>query len=226
MSVGEELNLIFNDYGKLLLTGFQNTLLIAFCATLIGIVIGTIIATVKILPQNNIFVKLLSRIADLYVVIFRGTPMVVQLLIMYFVIIQNGLPEIVTAIVTFGLNSGAYVSENMRGGIMAVDKGQLEAARSLGLGYGQAMLKVVLPQAIKHAIPNLGNEFITLLKDTSIAGFITVRDLTKVIQNIVASTYEPIVPYLLLAGIYLLLVLFFTAILRLIERRLRIGDNR
>ena len=226
MNFFDKVGIMFQDYGNLILTGFQNTLLIAVCATLIGIVIGTIIAAIKIVPQNNFLVKILSKIADLYVVVFRGTPIVVQLLIMYFVVITNNLPEIVTAIITFGLNSGAYVSENMRSGILAVDKGQMEAARSLGLGYGTAMFKVVLPQAIKHAIPNLGNEFIALLKETSVAGFITVRDLTKVIQGIIASTYDVVVPYIVLAVIYLVLVLFFTGILRLIERRLRKGESR
>ncbi len=226
MNFFDKVGIMFQDYGNLILTGFQNTLLIAVCATLIGIVIGTIIAAIKIVPQNNFLVKILSKIADLYVVVFRGTPIVVQLLIMYFVVITNNLPEIVTAIITFGLNSGAYVSENMRSGILAVDKGQMEAARSLGMGYGTAMFKVVLPQAIKHAIPNLGNEFIALLKETSVAGFITVRDLTKVIQGIIASTYYVVVPYIVLAAIYLVLVLFFTGILRLIERRLRKGESR
>jgi len=226
MNFFDKVGIMFQDYGNLILTGFQNTLLIAVCATLIGIVIGTIIAAIKIVPQNNFLVKILSKIADLYVVVFRGTPIVVQLLIMYFVVITNNLPEIVTAIITFGLNSGAYVSENMRSGILAVDKGQMEAARSLGMGYGTAMFKVVLPQAIKHAIPNLGNEFIALLKETSVAGFITVRDLTKVIQGIIASTYDVVVPYIVLAVIYLVLVLFFTGILRLIERRLRKGESR
>jgi polar amino acid transport system permease protein len=214
---------------KKVLEGLGNTALIAIFGLLIGMVIGCLLATCKILPKSSVIVKILSGIADVYVAIFRGTPMVVQLLLIHFVLfplIGVQMPTILEAILAFGFNSGAYVSEITRGGILSVDIGQTEAGRALGLNYGQTMIRIVLPQAIKNVVPTLGNEFIALLKETSVVSFITVVDLTKAFQNIANSTYEYIIPYVVLALVYLVIVLAVTGIIKLIERRLRAGDRR
>ena len=214
---------------KKVLEGLGNTALIAIFGLLIGMVIGCLLATCKILPKSSIVVKILSGVSDVYVAIFRGTPMVVQLLLIHFVLfplIGIQMPTILEAILAFGFNSGAYVSEIMRGGILSVDIGQTEAGRALGLNYGQTMMRIVLPQAIKNVVPTLGNEFIALLKETSVVSFITVVDLTKSFQNIANSTYEYIIPYIVLALVYLVLVLAVTGVIKLIERRLRAGDRR
>jgi polar amino acid transport system permease protein len=155
--------------------------------------------------------------------------MVVQLLLIHFVILPSvgiHIPLLMEAILAFGLNSGAYVSEIMRGGILSVDIGQTEAGRALGLSYGKTMIKIVLPQAIKNVVPTLGNEFIALLKETSVVSFITIVDITKSFQNIANSTYEYIIPYIVLALVYLVLVLIVTAVIKLLERRLRASDKR
>ena len=214
---------------KKVLEGLGNTALIAIFGLLIGMVIGCLLATCKILPKSSVIVKILSGISDVYVAIFRGTPMVVQLLLIHFVLfplIGLQMPTILEAILAFGFKSGAYVSEIMRGGILSVDIGQTEAGRALGLNYGQTMMRIVLPQAIKNVVPTLGNEFIALLKETSVVSFITVVDLTKSFQNIANSTYEYIIPYIVLALVYLVLVLAVTGVIKLIERRLRAGDRR
>ena len=214
---------------KKVLEGLGNTALIAIFGLIIGMVIGCLLATCKILPKSSAIVKILSGVADVYVAIFRGTPMVVQLLLIHFVIFPAAnidIPIILEAILAFGFNSGAYVSEIMRGGILSVDIGQTEAGRALGLNYGQTMLRIVLPQAIKNVVPTLGNEFIALLKETSVVSFIAVVDLTKAFQNIANSTYEYIIPYIVLALVYLVLVLAVTGVIKLIERRLRAGDRR
>lgn len=214
---------------KNVLEGLGNTAMIAVFGLLIGMLIGCLLATCKILPRKNFFIKLLSGISDVYIAIFRGTPMVVQLLLIHFVIfplVGIQMPIILEAILAFGFNSGAYVAEIMRGGILSVDIGQTEAGRALGLNYFQTMINIILPQAIKNVVPTLGNEFIALLKETSVVSFITVIDLTKAFQNIANSTYEFIIPYIVLALIYLVIVLAVTGIVKLIERRLRAGDRR
>ena len=214
---------------KKVLEGLGNTALIAIVGLLIGLVIGCLLATCKILPKNSFLVKVLSVFSDFYVAIFRGTPMVVQLLLIHFVlfpVMGIQMPTILEAILAFGFNSGAYVSEIMRGGILSVDIGQTEAGRALGLNYGQTMVRIVLPQAIKNVVPTLGNEFIAILKETSVVSFITVVDLTKAFQNIANSTYEYIIPYVVLALVYLVLVLAVTGVIKLVERRLRAGDRR
>lgn len=211
------------------LAGLKNTALIAVIGLLIGMVIGCLLATSKIVPKTNKFIGFLSGVTSVYVAIFRGTPMVVQLLLIHFVIFPTlgiHIPLLMEAVLAFGLNSAAYVSEIMRGGILSVDIGQTEAGRALGLTYGKTMTKIVLPQAIKNVVPTLGNEFIALLKETSVVSFITIVDLTKSFQNIANSTYEYIVPYIVLAVIYLVLVLIVTGIIKLIERRLRASDKR
>lgn len=210
------------------LDGLAVTVEIAVFGLLIGIVIGTLIAVTRVLPKYKVFPRILDKISAIYVGFFRGTPMIVQLLIGYYVLMPAlgiSIDATVTAVIIFGLNSGAYVSEIMRGGILSVDKGQLEAGRALGMGYSSAMFKIVVPQAIKNILPTLGNEFITLIKETSIVSMITVVDLTKAFRSIANANYEYVIPYLFLAVIYLLLVLVATLLVKLLERRLAKSDR-
>lgn len=214
---------------RMVLDGLQATIIIAVGGLLIGIVIGTLIAITKVVPQYSVVAKVFNRISDIYVGFFRGTPMVVKLLLTYYVLlpamnvtIDNA---VVVAVIVFGMNSGAYVSEIMRSGIQSVDQGQLEAGRALGLSYPTAMLRIVIPQAIKNIIPTLGNEFIVLVKETSVTSFITVVDLTKAFRGIASANYEYIIPYLMLAAFYLVIVIIITIGIRLIERRLAKSDR-
>ena len=221
----------FKEYegGKTILVGIHNTMIIAVLGLVIGIVIGTIIAVIKVMPRENKVAKFFGAIGDIYVTIFRGTPLVVQLLIFYYILFPAmglKIDSLVVAIVTFGMNSGAYVAEIMRGGINSIDKGQFEAGRALGLSYGTTMRKIVIPQAVKNILPTLGNEFIALVKDTSVVGFIATLDITQALKRIGSQNYEFIVPYLLLALIYLVIVLVITAIVKLIERRMNRSDRR
>ena len=221
---------------KLVLEGLLNTLIIAVFGLVLGFLLGSLVAVVMTLPTNkNPFAKGLQVLANLYITIFRGTPMVVQLLIIHFVLfpvlninfanlvlgsfVVQGI--VVEAIIAFALNSGAYISEIMRGGINSVDKGQLEAGRALGLSYPKTMVSIIVPQAFKNVLPTLGNEFIALIKETSVASFIAVTDLTKAFQNMANSTYEYIVPYIVLALIYLVLVILITILVRLMEKKLK-----
>lgn len=220
--------IVLEGYKKVLI-GLKNTALIAVFGLLIGLILGCLLATCKILPRKSRIVKILAAAVDVYIAIFRGTPMVVQLLLIHFVIfpaVGLDISPVTEATLAFGLNSAAYVSEIIRGGILSIDIGQTEAGRALGLNYRQTMIKIVLPQAIKNVIPTLGNEFIALLKETSVVSFIAVVDITKAFQNIANSTYEYIVPYIMLALVYLVLVLAVTGIIKLIERRLRASDKR
>lgn len=213
---------------KNVLLGLKNTALIAVFGLLIGMVLGCLLATCKIIPKTNWGIRALSKFSDIYVSIFRGTPMVVQLLLIHFVIFPAmgiNISSVSEAAIAFGLNSGAYVSEIMRGGILSVDAGQTEAGRALGFNYRQTMMKIVLPQAVKNVIPTLGNEFIALLKETSVVSFIAVVDVTKSFQNIANSTYEYIIPYIVLALVYFVLVFVVSGLIKLIERRLRAGDR-
>ena len=210
------------------LEGLLATVEIAVFGLLIGIVLGTLIAMVKIMPKYKLFPKILEKICDIYVGFFRGTPMVVQLLIGYYIIIPAlgiNVEGLVVAILIFGLNSGAYVSEIMRAGIQSVDAGQLEAGRAVGLSYWTAMFKIVIPQSIKNILPTLGNEFIVLVKETSVVSFITVTDITLAFRSIGDATYEYIIPYLMLALIYLVLVILITLGVRALERRLKRSDR-
>ncbi len=210
------------------LTGLKNTAYIAVFGLLIGMVLGCLLATFKLLPGKGVFRRFLGIFTDVYVAIFRGTPMLVQLLLIHFVVFPVmgiDISPVLEAIIAFGLNSGAYVSEIMRGGILSVDIGQTEAGRALGLSYGATMMKIVLPQAIKNVIPTLGNEFITLLKETSVVSLIAVMDITKSFQTIGQRTLEVIVPYLMLAVVYLVIILIVTGLVKLLERRLRASDR-
>ena len=222
----------FVTYGgyRTVLDGLYATIIIAVGGLLIGIVIGMLIAMTKVVPKYSAFVKTLSRISDVYVGFFRGTPMVVQLLLVYYVLLPAmGVridSAVVVAVIVFGLNSGAYVSEIMRSGINSVDQGQLEAGRALGLSYPTAMLRIVIPQAIKNIIPTLGNELIALTKDTSVASYVATMDLTNAFRLIASAKYEYIIPYLMLALFYLVIILIFTVLIRLVERRMRKSERR
>lgn len=220
----------FVTYGgyRLVLRGLLVTVEVAVAGLLIGILIGTLIAVVRVVPKYRRLPRVLNRICDVYVGFFRGTPMVVQLLLGYFVLLPAlhiTMNSVVVAIIVFGLNSAAYVSEIMRSGIQSVDVGQLEAARALGMTYPVSMLKVVIPQAVKNIMPTIGNEFIVLIKETSVLSFIAVVDLTEAFTKIGDANYEYIIPYLMLAAAYLVLVCLITVGIRLIERRLKRSDR-
>ena len=221
---------------ELVLQGLLNTIVIAVFGLILGFLLGSFIAVIKAIPAHKKpVVIVLQRIADLYITIFRGTPMVVQLLIIHFVVfpiigidfknivlgsfVIQGV--VIEAVIAFALNSAAYISEIMRGGINSVDKGQLEAGRAVGLSYPKTMVSIVVPQAFKNVLPTLGNEFITLIKETSVVSFIAVTDLTKAFQNIANSTYEFIVPYIVLALFYLVLVILISLLVKLLEKKLK-----
>ncbi len=218
---------IFVDSISLLLGGLLNTLLIVLCAFPIGIFLGALVGIAYYVPSKNIFIKIWKWINNLYVSLFRGTPIAVQLLFIYFAMLSPlGFNKLFVAILVFGLNSGAYVSEIIRGGIASVESGQLEAGRSLGLSYSKTMLKIVMPQAIKNIIPTLGNELISLTKETSVAGYVTVMDITFALQTIASSTYDYFVAYFVLGVIYFIIVYALTKVMKLIERRLSKSDKR
>lgn len=230
------LNFVDKNRWKLLLNGLGNTLLISLLACLIGIVLGVLIAIVRTSWDNTGRDKpkgfargvmaVLNRICVLYTTVIRGTPVVIQLLIMYYVIFASSSNGLMVATMAFGLNSGAYVSEIVRGGILSVEKGQMEAGRSLGLNYVQTMWFVIAPQVLKTVLPTLANEFISLLKETSVAGYVAVADLTFAGNRIRGVTYSAFMPLIAVALIYLLLVVFLTHLVGKLERRLRQGDNR
>ena len=205
----------------------RNTLVIAICGLLIGIVVGSVVAAFKVAGTRSRVAKAVSYVGDAYTGIFRGTPIIVQLIVFHYVILRgSGINPLLEAVLVFGLNSGAYVAEIMRGGILSVDVGQLEAGRTLGLSYGTTMLRVVIPQAIKNVVPTLGNELIALTKDTSVAGYVATMDLNAAFTAIAGATYDYLVPYLFLALIYLVLVIIFTVIIRFVERRMRKSERR
>jgi len=225
-SIGDSLYtaLIEKDRYLLILDGLKNTLVMTLFATLIGIVIGVVIATIKYFAEGNKKLWIFDKICDIYTTVIRGTPVMVQLLILATVVLVGMRETLPVAIIGFGINSGAYVSEIIRSGINAVDRGQEEAGRSLGLNRLDTMRFIIMPQAIKNILPALGNEFIVLLKETSIAGYIAVHDLTKGGEIIKNNTYDGMALFLV-AGIYLVLVCGMTVILRKFERRLRKSDS-
>ena len=217
------------DGYKRVLTGLKNTVIIAVAGLFIGIAVGTLIAIVRVMPKTNPVARALDKICSVYVAFFRGTPMVVQLLIGYYVLLpllQIKMSSLAVCVLIFGLNSGAYVSEIMRSGLMSVDIGQTEAGRALGLSFRQTMTRIVVPQAVKNILPTLGNEFITLIKETSIASFVGTLDLYQAFKVIGSKNYEYMMPYLAMAVIYIILVLGITGLVKLTERRLRAGDKR
>ena len=213
---------------KEVLIGLRNTVIIAVSGLLIGILIGLVIATIRVLPKYKRLPRILDSFCSFYVGLFRGTPMVVQLLVFYYVLlplIGVKMSSVVVAIWVFGLNSGAYISEMMRAGILSVDPGQMEGARAVGLSYSAAMIKIVIPQAIKNILPTLGNEFIALIKETSVVSFVGAKDLYLAFQNIGSATYEYMVPYLSMAVIYIVIVCLITLLVKLMERRLRRSER-
>ena len=217
-----------NGYVKVV-EGLQNTVMIAVLGLVIGIVIGTLIATVRVIPKYKVLPRILNGFCSFYVGLFRGTPIVVQLLVFYYVLLPlmgvriSGLQ---VAILVFGLNSGAYISEIMRGGILSVDIGQMEAGRAVGLGYWTTMLKIVIPQAVKNILPTMGNEFIALIKETSVVSFVGAADLYVAFNYIGSNSYEFMVPYLVMAIIYIVLVLMISVGIKIMERSLRKSDRR
>ena len=218
----------YNGYEKVL-TGLQNTLVIAIVGLALGIVIGTIIASIEVVPKYKRLPKILNGICSFYVGLFRGTPVVVQLLVAYYVILPLmgiNLPSLQVCILVFGLNSGAYVSEIMRGGIMSVDPGQMEAGRAVGLSYGITMMKIVVPQAVKNILPTLGNELIALVKETSVVSFVGAADLYVAFSYIGTNSYEFMVPYLVMALIYIIIVMIIALLVKTMERSLRKSDRR
>ena len=213
---------------RVLSVGLVNTLLIAVIGLVIGIILGTLIGAVKVMPKYKLLPRILDKICTVYVGFFRGTPLVVQLLIAYYVLwplMGISVPPLETSIIVFGLNSAAYVSEIMRGGILSVDPGQMEAGRALGLSYSTTMLKIVIPQAIKNILPTLGNEFIALIKDTSVVSFVAATDLYKTFTEIGNARYEYLMPYLAMAIVYIVLVMLISFGVKLLEKRLKKNER-
>jgi His/Glu/Gln/Arg/opine family amino acid ABC transporter permease subunit len=208
-----------------LVEGLINTLIITLCALVIGVAIGTIIAVVKYFCEDNKKLRIFSWICDAYTTIIRGIPITVLLLVFFYIVLVSA-DGVIVAIVAFGINSGAYMAELIRSGINAVDKGQMEAARSLGLSKGQAMVKIIFPQAIKNILPAIGNECIALLKETSVAGYVAIVDVTRAATNIRNKTFDAVNPIILLALIYLVMVVLMTWLLSVLERRLRKSDGK
>lgn len=209
----------------LLVDGLKNTLIITAGALVIGVVIGSLVAMIKYCGQDSRLLRPLCWLCNVYTTVIRGVPVVVQLLIFYFLILKSS-DGLVVGIVTFGINSGAYVAELVRSGIAAVDPGQMEAGRSLGLSRLQSAWHIVLPQAMKNILPAIGNEMIALLKETAVAGYVAVQDLTRAGNLIRNNTYDSFNPLMLVAVVYLVLVIGMTQLLGLLERRLRRSDKR
>jgi len=222
-------NFVVSDRYYLWVSGLLNTLIITFFALLLGLAIGFFIALIRVthdsLEKPHILLRIPNFIVKMYVTAIRGIPMMVQLVIMNFIVFAASRNLLFIAIISFGVNSGAYVSEVFRGGILSVEKGQTEAGRSLGLSFPQTMLKIIMPQAIKNSLPAIGNEFITLLKETSIAGVIGVRDVTRAGTIIRGITHDP-APLIFVAAIYLLLVILLEFLVGKMEKKLRKSDQR
>lgn len=208
----------------LLVDGLKNTLVITLCALVIGVTIGALVAMIKYCGQGSRLLRPLCWLCDVYTTVIRGIPVVVQLLIFYFLILKSS-DGLVVGIVTFGINSGAYVAEIVRSGIMAIDIGQFEAGRSLGFGYPATMWHIILPQALKNVLPALGNEIIVLLKETSISGYIALTDLTHGGNVIRSQTYSAFMPLIAVAVIYLAIVSLLAAGVSKLERRLRTNER-
>ena len=232
-----KLNFLDKDRWKSLLGGLGNTLRITLFAALLGVVIGIVVAAIRSTFDNNkenmkhsksvgyYVLGFFNGICKVYLTIIRGTPVVVQLLIIYFIIFASSTNDIMIATLAFGINSGAYVAEILRGGIMAIDKGQFEAGRSLGFNYVQTMYLIIIPQVLKNVLPALLNEFIALLKETSVAGYVGVVDLTRAGNAIRGATFSAFMPLIAVALIYLAIVLILTKIVGIIERRLRRNER-
>lgn len=214
-------SVIFDGRYKFILEGLFNTIIIALFAVLIGIIIGTFIAIIRNNYESNGKMKVLSKICAFYVNIIRGTPVILQLMIIYYVIFKSvNISIVLVGILAFGINSGAYVSEIIRAGINSIPVGQTEAGYALGLKYSQIIIHIILPQAIKNILPALGNEFITLLKDTSVGAYIGIIELTKASDIIASRTYDYFFPLIIIAIIYLAMTMGLTKIMRVLEVRL------
>ena len=221
------LNFIANDRWKYLWDGLGVTLEVTFFAVIIGIVLGFLVAIVRSTCDKTGKLKILNVICKVYLTVIRGTPVVVQLLIIYFVIFgSSDVSKVMVAVMAFGFNSGAYVAEIFRAGIMSVDGGQMEAGRSLGFGYIPTMRYIILPQAFKNVLPAICNEFITLLKETAVVGYIAVTDLTKGAYIITGRTFQAFLPLIGAALIYLVMVMILSWLFGRLERRLRASDQR
>ena len=229
------LNFVDDNRWRYLTSGLANTLKITFFAVLIGIALGVVIAIVRSTWDKNqetmrpglpkFLLRLGNAICQIYLTVIRGTPVLVQLMIIYYIIFASSNNGVLIATLAFGINSGAYVAEIIRGGIMSTDNGQFEAGRSLGFNYVQTMWFIIIPQALKSVLPALANEFIVLLKETSVAGDVAIRDLTKGGDIIRGVTYSPFLPLIAVALIYLVMVMFFTWLVGRLERRLRSSDH-
>ena len=217
---------IAEDRYLLFLGGLEKTLIITLFATIMGVLIGAVVAVIKTIHKQSGSLKVANAICEFYTTVIRGTPVVVQLLITYNIIFASSTQPVLVGIAAFGINSGAYVSEIIRGGLMAVDPGQMEAGRSLGLSRLQSAWHIVLPQAMKNILPAIGNEMIALLKETAVAGYVAVQDLTRAGNLIRNNTYDSFNPLMLVAVVYLVLVIGMTQLLGLLERRLRRSDKR
>lgn len=216
---------IVSERYKTLINGLEKTIIITVGALIIGVIIGTIVAIIKIFAEGNKKLKIFDVICNIYLTVIRGTPVVVQLLISFFIVFVSAKDGTWVAMITFGINSGAYVAEVIRSGIMAIDTGQMEAGRSLGFSKIQTMKSIILPQAFKNVLPAIGNEMIALLKETSVAGYVAVQDLTKAANQIKNTTYDQVNPILLTAIVYLVIVLVLTRLLAIMERKLRNNER-
>lgn len=225
------LNFVEDNRWKFLTSGLKNTLIITFLSLIIGVVLGVIVAIIRSSWDKNakdmrskigkFFLGLGNMICKVYLTVFRGTPVVVQLLIMYYIVFASSRNSLMVAVIAFGINSGAYVAEIVRSGIMSIDVGQSEAGRSLGFNYVKTMWYIIIPQAFKTILPTLANEFIVLLKETSVAGYVTIRDLTMGGNIIRSVSYSAFMPLIAVALVYLVMVMFFTWLVGKLERRLR-----
>ena len=220
------LNFIEDNRWKYIVDGLKITLIVTIFAVLIGVLLGFLIAIVRTTHDKTGKLKILNSICKVYLTVIRGTPVVVQLMIIYFIIFGSvDISKVLVAIIAFGINSGAYVAEIFRSGIMSIDNGQFEAGRSLGFNYAQTMMYIIMPQAFKNVLPTLCNEFISLLKETSVSGYIALQDLTKGGDIIRSRTYDAFMPLIAVALIYLAMVMIFTKLVSLLERRLRNSDH-
>ena len=225
---------IFDNRYQMYLKGLGNTLLLTFLALLIGVLLGVVVSLIRVSWDKNhtemhgpgkMALGFLNGVARVYLTVIRGTPMVVQLMIMYFVVFATSRNKIMVGALSFGINSGAYVAEIIRGGIMSIDQGQMEAGRSLGFGYVSTMRYIILPQAFKATLPTLANEFIVLLKETAVAGYVGLADITYAGNIIGGNCYDYLFPLLMSALIYLVLVMFFTFLVRRLERSIRNSER-
>ena len=220
------INFIKEDRWLYITDGLKTTLIITFFACMMGIVLGFIVGMIRSTYDKTGKLKVLNAICQVYLTVIRGTPVVVQLMIIYFGVFGSArVDKIPIAILAFGINSGAYVAEIFRSGIMSIDPGQMEAGRSLGFNYVQTMWYIIMPQAFKNILPALCNEFISLLKETSVAGFIALQDLTKGGDIIRSITYSATMPLLAVAAIYLIIVIIITQLIKCLERRLRQNER-